>query len=88
MLMTVQLLETTLEGSSPINAEVLADGERAIVEGTYPVTIAHSGSDRLVLRYDYLLRHEAASGELEVEKSMFNRSSRKKETRAGCAIRV
>ena len=71
MLMTVQLLETTLEGSSPIHAEILADGERAIVEGTHPVTIAHSGSDRLVLRYDYLLRYEAASGELEVEKSTF-----------------
>ncbi|WP_052205459.1 hypothetical protein [Corynebacterium riegelii] len=71
MFQTVHLLETTLSGSSPIDAEILADGERAFVEGTHPVTIAHSGSDRLVLRYEYLMRLDEQLGQLEIEKSTF-----------------
>lgn len=71
MLLTVQLLERTLEGSSPIDAEILADGQRAFVEGTHPVIIAHSGSDRLVLRYEYLLRYDDVNDDVEIEKSTF-----------------
>ena len=71
MVETVHLLETTLVGSSPIEAEILADGERASVKGTHPVTLAHSGSDRLVLRYEYLLRFDGQSKLLEIEKSTF-----------------
>lgn len=68
---TNDLLESALTGAPTIDARVFNDEGRAILDGIHPITIAHSGSERLVLKFDYGLRFDPETQDLETDKSAF-----------------